>query len=189
MFRARRPPQPILKARRLLLEGKFAEAAVAFDRLAQGAEERGMVARAGQLNLEAARCYLRLDDLDSAYERARKGLRLFGEAGRPGRVRELAPRIVRALEEKGRHKEAEELKKELEALIGTPPPGVRRRRIPVGEPGSTPASEPIIVREELPEKCPHCSAPLKDEEVDWVGPHTAECPYCGGTVKLTLRRM
>ncbi len=183
MFRARRPPRPILKARQLLHEGRFAEAAAAFDRLARGAEERGMVARAGQLNLEAARCYLRLDDLDSAYERARKGLRLFGEAGRPGRVRELVPRILHALQEKGRHKEAEELKKELEALIGPPSPGLRRRPMPV------PASEPIIVREELPEKCPHCSAPLKEEEVDWVGPHTAECPFCGGAVKLTLRKV
>ena len=183
MFRARRPPRPVLKARKLSQEGRFAEAAGAFDRLARGAEERGMLARAGQLNLEAARCYLRLDDLDSAYERARKGLRFFREAGRPGRVRELTPRILRALQEKGRHKEAEELKKELEALIGRPPP------VPVGEPGFTPVPEPIIVREELPEKCPHCSAPLKDEEVDWVGPHTAECPYCGGAVKLTLHRM
>jgi hypothetical protein len=181
MFRARRPPRPILKARQLLYQGRFGEAAAAFDRLARGAEERGMLARAGQLNLEAARCYLRLDDLDSAYEQARKGLRLFREAGRPGRVRELAPRILRTLQEKGRHKEAGELRKELEALIGPLPPGLRRRPMPVGE--------PIIVREELPEKCPHCSAPLKDEEVDWVGPHTAECPYCGGAVKLTLRRM
>ncbi len=181
MLRARRPPRPILRARKLLHEGRFAEAAEAFDRLAQGAEERGMLARAGQLNLEAARCYLRLDDLDSAYERARMGLGLFKEAGRPGRVRELAPRILRALQEKGRHQEAEELKKELEALMGPPPTGFRRRPMPAGE--------PIIVREELPEKCPHCSAPLKDEEVDWVGPHTAECPYCGGAVKLTLRKV
>lgn len=87
--------------------------------------------------------------------------------------------MIRVLEERGRHKEAEELKKELEAL--TPPPGPRRRPMPVGE--------PIIVREELPEKCPHCSAPLKDKEVDWVGPHTVECPYCGGVVKLTLRKV
>lgn len=181
MFRARRPPRPILRARKLLHEGRFAEAAEAFDRLARGAEEREMLARAGQLNLEAARCYLRLDDLDSAYERAREGLGLFGEAGRPDRVREQALRIIRALREKGRQEEAEELKKELEALMGPLPPGLRRRPMP--------APEPIIVREELPEKCPHCSAPLKDEEVDWVGPHTAECPCCGGAVKLTLRRM
>lgn len=189
MFRARRPPRPILKARQLLSKGRFAEAAAAFDRLAQGAEERGMVARAGQLNLEAARCYLRLDDLDSAYARARKGLGFLAKVGRPGRVREVAPGVIRLLEERGRHKEAEELKKGLEALIGPPPPGLERRPMPIGEPGFTPAPEPIIVREELPEKCPHCSAPLKDEEVDWVGPHTAECPYCGGAVKLTLRRV
>jgi len=189
MLRARRPPRPILKARKLLQEGRFAQAAGAFDRLARGAEERGMLARAGQLNLEAARCYLRLDDLDSAYERTRKSLRLFREAGRPGRVREVAPRVICVLEERGRHKEAEELKKELEALMGPAPPGPRRRPTPVGEPGFPLTPEPIIVREELPEKCPHCSAPLKDEEVDWVGPHTAECPYCGGVVKLTLGRV
>lgn len=146
MFRPRRPPRLILKARQLLHEGRFAEAAAAFDRLAQGAEERGMVARAGQLNLEAARCYLRLDDLDSAYERARKGLRLFREAGRPGRVRELAPRILRALQDKGRHREAEELKKELEALIGPPPPGPRRGPMPAGEPGFPPQSRSSSAR-------------------------------------------
>lgn len=174
----RRPPRPILRARRLFQRGRFAEAAKAFDRLAQGAEERGMVARAGQLNLEAARCYLRLDDLDSAYARAGKGLGFLAKAGRPGQVREVAPRVIRVLEERGRLKEAEELKRELEALMG---------RMPVGEPGAIP--EPIIVREELPERCPHCAAPLKDEEVDWVGPHTAECPYCGGAVKLTLRKV
>lgn len=181
MFRTRRPPRPILKARQLLHEGRFAEAAAAFDRLARGAEERGMLARAGQLNLEAARGYLQLDDLDSAYARAKKGLEFLAKAGRPGRVRQVAPRVIRVLEERGRHKEAEELKRELEALIG-PPSGLRRRPMGVS------TSEPIVVREELPEKCPHCSAPLKDEEVDWVGPHTAECPYCGGAVKLTLQR-
>lgn len=80
----RRPPRPILKARQLMHEGRFAETMGAFDRLAQGAEERGMWARAGQLNLEAARCYLRLDDLDAAYARARKGLGFLAKAGRPG---------------------------------------------------------------------------------------------------------
>jgi len=53
MFRPRRPPRPILKARQLLQEGRFAEAAVAFDRLAQGAEERGVLVSIPQLFLAA----------------------------------------------------------------------------------------------------------------------------------------
>lgn len=43
-----------------------------------------------------------------------------------------------------------------------------------------------ILRESLPSECPECDAPLKYNEVRWVGPHRAECPYCGNVVELEL---
>ena len=67
------------------------------------------------------------------------------------------------LREKGRSAEAEALERELKQLSVTPRRGIRRG--------------------ELPEKCPHCGAPVKENEVEWVGSSSAECPYCGSVVK------
>jgi hypothetical protein len=41
-----------------------------------------------------------------------------------------------------------------------------------------------FVRETLPTECPECDAPIKYDEVKWVGPRRAECPYCGNVVEL-----
>ncbi|MDO8124140.1 MAG: hypothetical protein Q6364_07140 [Candidatus Hermodarchaeota archaeon] len=41
-----------------------------------------------------------------------------------------------------------------------------------------------LMRETLPTECPECDAPLKYNEVKWVGPRRAECPYCGNVVEL-----
>jgi len=43
-----------------------------------------------------------------------------------------------------------------------------------------------LLREMLPQECPECSAPLKYDEVRWVGPHRAECPFCGHVVELQI---
>jgi len=40
------------------------------------------------------------------------------------------------------------------------------------------------VRESLPTECPECDAPIKYNEVKWVGPRRAECPYCGNVLEL-----
>ncbi len=40
------------------------------------------------------------------------------------------------------------------------------------------------VRETLPTECPECDAPIKYNEVKWVGPRRAECPYCGNVLEL-----
>ena len=156
-------PEPVRKARRLFEEGKFEEAAEAFDELAQGAEERGMIFQAANLTLQAARCYLKLDNLDLAYERGMQGLELFKEAGRPGPATKVAEKIGEALREKGRTAEAEALERELKQLPSAPRPGVKRG--------------------ELPGKCTQCGAPIKEAEVAWVGSSSAECPYCGSVVK------
>lgn len=128
-----------------------------------------MLDRAGDLYLRAARCYLDLDDLDQADERATKAIHLFLRAGRPMKMRRLLPKVVGILERKGRHAEAEELRKEAAALLGSRP--VRR---PFG---------PVIAHGELPAKCPNCGAPVRPDEVSWVGPRTAECCYCGSVIK------
>lgn len=48
--------QILARANRLFDQGKFAEAAPIFERLAKGAAERGMLNRAGDLYLQSATC-------------------------------------------------------------------------------------------------------------------------------------
>ncbi|MFX1476392.1 MAG: hypothetical protein ACFFCO_13100 [Promethearchaeota archaeon] len=43
-----------------------------------------------------------------------------------------------------------------------------------------------ILREQLPSTCPNCDGALHYGSVRWVGPHRAECPYCGHGVELKL---
>lgn len=121
-----------------------------------------MVLQAANLTMQAARCYVRLDNLDLAYDRAMKGLELFKRADRPVPAERLE-KLVKLLREKGRNAQAEALEQELRQLPAPMRPGVRRG--------------------ELPAKCPQCGAPIKESEVTWVGASSAECPYCGSVVK------
>ena len=161
----RRPPapEPVRNAMRLFEQGEFGEAADAFDDLAQEAEEKGRLVQAAHLTAQAARCYLQLDDVDAASERGMKALDLFKQAERPGAARRMGERMAKALKDRGRQAEAEALERELKELPAPSRPGMRRG--------------------ELPGKCPQCGGPVRESEATWVGPSSAECPYCGSVVK------
>jgi len=130
-----------------------------------------MLDRAGDLRLQAARCYLELKNTERADQEDLRALRLFLRAHRPRKVRRLLPKMVAALEKHGRHEEAEELRKRAEELQGRV-----RARVGAG-PGRGP-----VRRGTLPGKCPACGAPVKPNEANWVGRDAAECPYCGSIV-------
>jgi hypothetical protein len=132
-----------------------------------------MLDKAGDLYLEAARCYLQLDDIDRAEDHGLKALQLFIQARRPGKVRRLVPRMMAVLRRKGYHDEAEELRQEVEALLGAPPEG------------AIPQAERAVRRGSLPAKCPSCGGPVRSDEVNWIDSSSAECAYCGGIVKTT----
>ncbi len=154
------------EAQELFLRGDFAAAARAFEELARKAEGAAMWDRAGDLHLQAARCHLQLNDIERADQEGVQALRLFLRAGRPLKVRRLLPRMLAALEQHGRHDEARELREKAAQLLG-PLPAMAGRR------GS------------LPGKCPNCGAPLKPDQVNWLSPRSAECPYCGGVANAT----
>ena len=122
-----------------------------------------MLDRAGDLHLQAARCHLQLDDMERADQEGLHALRLFLRARRPLKVRRLLPKMVAVLEQHGRQEEARELREKAAQLLG-PLPAM------AGPRGS------------LPTKCPNCGGPIKPNEVNWVGPHLVECPYCGSVV-------
>ena len=172
--RRRRPRlRPALRrARRRIEQADPAEAAATFEKKAQVAEEQGMWDKAGDLYLEAARCYLQLDDMDRADDHGLKALQLFIQARRLGKIRRLVPRMMAVLHRKGYHDEAEKLRPEVNALLGALP---GERAIPWGE--------KAVQRGSLPAKCPSCGGPIRSDEVNWIDSHSAECAYCGGIVK------
>ncbi len=40
---------------------------------------------------------------------------------------------------------------------------------------------------QIPSRCPSCGAALNSEQVDWVGPLQAQCPYCLTTIEASER--
>ena len=42
---------------------------------------------------------------------------------------------------------------------------------------------------QVPTQCPSCGAPLSSENVEWVGPLQAQCPYCFMTVDASEREI
>ena len=176
-----RPPQMLARANRLFGRGKFAEAAPIFDRLADGAAQRGMLNRAGDLYLQSARCHLEMGKATLAVERGKHALRLFGRAGLFGKIERLMPRMVEALRDKGYQAEAEALRQEVEARLAEVPP--ERRAPPGARPAAWPFTARPMARRELPARCAACGAPVKPDDVTWLDPQTAECPYCGSVLK------
>ncbi len=176
----RRPPGPLPRRRlspvvaeveRLMRSGRFDEAAERFLALAQEAEKRGRTGGAGELYLRAARCYLESGNEDQADDCAERSIHLLIKARRPRRVRQVLPKVLAALERRGRHEEAERLRAEAEAAFG------KQQRARVQTP--TEQKEPP----QLPARCPACGAPIRPDEVSWLGSTTAECPYCGSVIQ------
>jgi hypothetical protein len=93
----------LAEAKRLFDQGRYAEAGSMFDRLADGAVERGMLNRAGDLCLQSARCHLGMRKASLAVERGKQALSLFGRVGLFGKIERRMPRMVEALQEKGYH--------------------------------------------------------------------------------------
>ena len=133
-----------------------------------------MLDKAGDLHMEAARCYLQLDDIDRADDHGLKALQFLIQAGRPLKIRRLVPRMMAVLHRKGYHAEAEKLRQEVAALLGALP---GERAVPQGE--------RAVQRGSLPAKCPSCGGPLRSDEVNWIDSYSAECAYCGGIVRAT----
>jgi len=52
---------------------------------------------------------------------------------------------------------------------------------------STSPSESFV--HEPPTFCTNCGGKISNQNVDWVGPLTIKCPYCGSTLQTVRRRV
>ena len=46
------------------------------------------------------------------------------------------------------------------------------------------APEPQQRADLLPSKCPGCGSPVRGDEVQWTGPQSANCWYCGTNLRM-----
>ena len=172
--RGARPPIPpvarrrLARARQAIEQGRFIEAARIYEELARGAYAHGRIRPGIHVDLEAARCYLRGDDLDGAQTTALRASERAIALGRPGLCRPLVEQVAHRLEQEGR--DAAAFREKIAAVLEAPVSH------PLLKPGTRDAQQ------HLPGSCPACSAPLHPEALEWVAEDRVACPYCGSIV-------
>lgn len=173
-------------ANQLFAAGRFAEAALIFAQLANGAEAHTMPRRAAQLHLQAAHCLVEVRDGPNLLRHVRAGLALLINQGLLEQAQRRYARLVQELHARGMPAEAAELQRQFQEQLSLP-------EIDFEQPAPSPLPAQAKSRR-LPAKCPGCGAPVRADEVDWITPDSsqnapatepsAECPYCGSVLYL-----
>ena len=160
-------PPLLRRANQMLSAGNFAEASSAFEQLARAAEARGGP-RAPFFYIQAGRTRVLAGQAASGLELLQRGVGLFALRGQDIKATNVGLRLIRELEARGLRGEAQQLRDYLAEMIPafTAPP----------------AEAAAPKRPPLPAHCPGCGAPLRPDEVEWVGDGTALCEYCGSPV-------
>jgi hypothetical protein len=161
-------PPLFQRANELFASGEYAEAALAFESLARGAQLRGLP-RAGHLFLRAGRCHLLARQVLPGMADLQLGLSLIASQGSANELSVIGQRIIAELEQNGLTAQAGEMRAWLDATL----PRTPHEPIP-----GTPS-----MKATLPTACPSCGGPIFSNEVEWVDEVTAQCPYCGGGVR------
>jgi len=160
-------PPKLRRAHRLLADGDFENAMLAFHDLARKAEERSPE-RAPMLYIEAGRSAVLAGKTKKGVSHFRSGLTLLGTQHRFQRLQALGDRIVTELNERGLTVEADEIASVIKNNMPTNQ---------ISQPAA-PMKHPV-----LPTHCPSCGAALHPHEVEWLDEVTAECDYCGSPVR------
>jgi hypothetical protein len=161
--------QAMNQANQLVASGQPILAAPIFAQLASNMETSNHPRRAANLHAQAAHAYADGQDEQDALAQARRSLSLFIQYQMVQRTPVFYANITRKLNNKGMKNSAEALAKEFGPVVG-------------GMPVPGPAAAP---RGSLPTNCPKCGAPLHASEATWVDVNTAECAYCGASIRTT----
>jgi len=160
-------PPMLQRANRMMADGDYENASIAFKDLAQRAEER-FPQRSPILYLEAGRAAILSGQTKAGVAHLRRGLTILASQGRIARMQALGQRTVDELKARNLIAESEEIS----ALMR----GNLPNNIPDDEPAT--AKKPT-----LPTHCPSCGAAVRPNEVEWLDEVTAECDYCGSPVR------
>jgi hypothetical protein len=162
-------PPALQRANQLMTSGQYVEAAGIFEQFAKGALARNGP-RAPWFFLQAGQARLLTGQIPAGLAHIQQGLELFTQRGQLQRLHHAGMRFVTELKARNLISEAKQIEDYLKANLPAgfvPAPGPN-----LGKP------KPI-----LPTACPGCGGPLRSDEVDWADELTAECPYCGSSVR------
>ena len=161
--------QTMNQANQLVASGQPILAAPLFAQVASGLEASNHPRRAANLHAQAAHAYADGQDEQDALAQARRALSLFIQYQMVQRTPVFYANITRKLTNKGMKNSAEALAKEFGPVVGGMPAPV----------------QVVSPRGSLPTNCPKCGAPLHASEATWIDANTAECAYCGVSIRAT----
>jgi hypothetical protein len=161
--------QAMNQANQLVASGQPILAAPIFVQLASNMESSNHPRRAANLHAQAAHAFADGQDEQDALVQARRALSLFIQYQMVNRTPVFYANITRKLTNKGMKNSAEALAKEFGPAV---------RGIPMPAPAAAP-------RGSLPTSCPKCGAPLRASEANWIDKNTAECEYCGASIRAS----
>lgn len=167
--------QALIEANRLMDQGKYEQAAPIFERVAQAAEQHGLLARVPNLYLQAARCRYHSGKPEIGRSHLKQALDQLAATGKWQRLQNVVAYMSAELRQIGYPKDATDAEAWLASVL---PAGTSQ---PLPARGAAPSQPPQAAR--LPVRCPTCGAGLRPNEIEWLDNNTAECPYCGGPVQ------
>jgi hypothetical protein len=146
-------------------KGEYGRAGELFERIAETVAARGGP-RAPLFYIQAGRARLLAGQTALGMPSLKRGLELFAQRGQLPRLQQAGARLVSELNELGSKKEAAEIETWLKTVL------------PVA-----PSFESSPPRPVLPTRCAACGATARPDEVEWLDEVTAECAYCGSSIR------
>ena len=159
--------QLLSQANQFLAGAQPGQAAPLYARLAGAMETSKHPRRAANLHAQAAHAYADNNAEQSALAHARSALNLFIQYQMVRRTPVFYANITRKLNAHGMKTAADALAQEFGGKVGALP--------------AAPAAPAQHGR--LPTNCPKCGAPLHASDATWVDADTAECDYCGVSIR------
>jgi len=159
----------LAKANQLVANNDPADAAPLYAELARELDVP-RPRRAANLHARTAHAYADAGNEQLALAQARAALTMFIQYRMINRAPVFFAHITRKFNNQGMKNSASALQNEFGNRVGPLPPAAA--------PG--PAKRGV-----LPTNCPKCGAPIHSDEATWIDDQTAECDYCGASIRTT----
>lgn len=156
----------VSRANQLMASGQPQQAAVLLMQLAAQMQTIGRPRQTANLHAQAAHAWLSAGVEQRAMNQAGQAMQMFARLGMVQRAQEFKTNFSRRLQEAGFESSAESINRAYDTVVAVV--------------DSHPA---LAKRGALPSACPHCGAPLRSDEVDWIDEQSAECGFCSGVVQ------
>jgi hypothetical protein len=156
----------VARANQLMASGQPMQAAVLFMQLAGQMKISGHPRQAANLHAQAAHAWLGAGAEKRAMNQAGMAMQMFARLGMVQRAQEFKSDFMQRLREGGKQTSADAINRAYDTVVAVVDPQPENKKHCT-----------------LPPACPHCGAPLRSDEVDWIDDHSAECGFCCGVTQ------